>query len=160
MYNIGIKSKKMMKIILLKDIPKIGRKGEVKDVADGYAINFVLPRKLGIKATPEGIKQVEANKSAIEEERKVQENLLAKSVENLSAITVTITEKANELGHLFVGIHADRLAKEIEKQTGIALDPGFIEIEKPIKEVGNFVVTVSAHNKKGKVKVVVEAEKE
>jgi large subunit ribosomal protein L9 len=146
-----------MKIILLKDIPKIGRKGDVKDVADGYALNFVLPQKLGVKATAGGIKKVEASKSAIESERKMQENLLSKSLENLSTITVTITEKANEKGHLFEGIRAERLAQEIQKQSGIVLDAGFIELEKPLKEVGNFIVAISAHGKKGKVKVVIEA---
>jgi large subunit ribosomal protein L9 len=146
-----------MKIILLKDIPKIGRKGDVKDVADGYALNFVIPKGLGMKATDAAIKKVQGQKMALESEKKVQESLLTKSLENLSAITVTITEKTNEKGHLFEGIKADRLAKEIEKTSGIVLDPDFIELEKPIKEVGNYVLNVSAHGKKGKVKVTIES---
>ncbi len=147
-----------MKIILIKDIPKIGRKGDVKDIADGYALNFVLPKKFGIRATDAEIKKLENMKSAIESERKLQEDLLSKSLGNLAEITVTLTEKANEKGHLFEGIKAERLAQEIQKQSGIALNAGFIELEKPIKEIGDYIIPVSAHGKKGKVKVVVEAE--
>ena len=87
-----------MKIILLKDIPKIGQKNDIKEVADGYALNFILPRGLGVKATE----------------------------------------------------------AEIKKMTGIVLDPEFIDLEKPIKEIGNYVVEISAQGKKGKVKVVIE----
>ena len=148
-----------MKIILLKDIPKIGKKNEVKDVADGYALNFVLPRKLGVKATESEVKKLMALQAQSDTEKKIQEDLLKKSLEEVSAITVTITEKVNEKGHLFVGIHADRVAKEIEKVSGICLDSHYIELEKPLKEVGEYIIPVSAMGKKGKVKVVVEAGK-
>ncbi len=146
-----------MKIILTKDIPKIGKKNEIKEVADGYALNFVIPRGLGVKATEAGIQKVQSMKGAMETEKKMQDELLTKSLSDLSAITVTISEKTNEKGHLFAGIDTTRLAKEIEATTGMAFDPDTIEIEKPIKQTGNFIVTVSVKGKKGKVKVVVEA---
>ena len=145
-----------MKVILLKDIPRVGRKNEIKNISDGYALNFIIPRGLGIKATEVGIKKLEQIKSATNEEKKMQHELLTKSLENLSTITVTIQEKANEKGHLFEGIHKERLAKEIEKMTGIVLDPEFIDLPKPIKEVGEYIITISAEGKMGKVKVVVE----
>ena len=145
-----------MKIILLKDIPKIGRKGEVKEISEGHAMNFIIPRGLGVKATPAEIKKIEAQKSTLDTERKIQEELLEKSIASLGAITVTISEKANEKGHLFEGIKKDMLVKEIEKVSGIKLDPDYIDLEKPIKEVGEFLVPIEALGKKGKVKVVVE----
>jgi len=148
-----------MKVILLKDIPRIGKKNDIKEVSDGYALNFVIQRGLGVKATDAGIKKVQALTGAVMMEKKVQEELLKKSLENLSTITVTISEKTNDKGHLFAGIDEKRLAQEIEKQSGMKCDPEFIKLEKPIKEVGNFIVEVSAQGKKGKVKVVVERKK-
>ena len=146
-----------MKIILLKDIPKIGKKNDIKDIADGYALNFVIPRGLGIKATPEGIRKIELMKKAMSTEEKMRGELLEKSLENLSTISITIQEKTNEKGHLFAGIDATRLSKEIEKATGMTFDPDSIDIEKPIKEVGSFIITVSAQGKKGKVKIIIES---
>ncbi len=145
-----------MKVILLKDIPKIGHKNEIKDVSDGYVLNFIIPRRLGVKATEAEIKKLETLKSAGETEKKIQHELLSKSLENLSAITVSIKEKANEKGHLFEGIHKERLAEEIEKISGIVLDPEFIDLPKPIKEIGDYIVPISAQGRKGKVKVVIE----
>jgi large subunit ribosomal protein L9 len=147
-----------MKIILKKDIPKIGKRNEVKDVADGYALNFVIPKGLGVKATPEAIKNLEMKKNADATEKKIQENLLKKSLEEVSSITVTIKSKVNEKGNLFEGINKEKLLKEIEKATGILLEQDYIELAKPIKEVGEFIIPVSAHGNKGKVKVVVEGE--
>ncbi len=145
-----------MKIILLKDIPKIGRKNEVKEIADGYALNFVLPRGLGIKATPGEIAKLDKVKATEDAEKQIQDNLLKKSLEQVSAMTITIQEKTNEKGHLFEGIGRDRLVKEIEKALDIKFEPSFIELAKPLKEVGQFIVDINAHGKKGKVKVVIE----
>ena len=144
-----------MKIILLKDIPKIGRRGDVKDVADGYAMNFVIPRGFGARATEAEIKKLEGAKSMAEVDKRIQENLLNKSLEEISAITMTIQEKANEKGHLFEGIGKERLVKEIEKSFGIRLEPEFIKLEKPIKELGQFIVPIETRDKKGKVKVII-----
>src|SRR5690349_2144781 len=123
-----------MKIILLKDVPKIGRKNDVKDVADGYALNFIIPRGLGMKATPADLKRLETTQSVKDTEKRLQEDLLKKSLDDLSAITITIKEKANDKGHLFEGIHKERLAKEIEKISHITIDPNYIELNKPLKE--------------------------
>lgn len=130
----------------------------MKEISDGYALNFVIPRGLGVRATESEIKKIQSQKSASDAEKKVQEELLAKSLDDLSAITVTIKEKANDKGHLFEGIHKERVVDEIKKTAGIALDPEYIELPKPLKEVGQFLVQIAAHGKKGKVKVVVEAE--
>ena len=147
-----------MKVILLKDVPKIGRKNDIKDVSDGHALNFLIPRGFAVKATPLEVKKLEAQKAMHDAERQVQEELLAKSIEGLSTITVTIAEKANDKGHLFEGIHKERLAEEIKKSSRIEIKPEFIDLDKPIKEIGEFLVPIEAHGKKGKVRVIIEKE--
>ena len=146
-----------MKVILLKDIPKIGKKYDIKNVADGYAINLLIPKKLAIPGTSEAIKNIEVIKSKDEGEKKIQQELLVKSLKELEEASIVIKEKANEKGHLFAGIHKEELAKEIEKQTRVNVSPSFIEMEHPIKEIGEHIVTINALGKKANIKITVEA---
>lgn len=146
-----------MKVILLKDVPKIGKKYDIKNVADGYALNLLIPKKLAIPGTNEAIKNIELIKSKDEGEKKVQEELLAKSLKELEKASIVIIEKANEKGHLFAGIHKEELAKEIEKQTRVNVSPSFIDLEHPIKEIGEHTVVINALGKKASVNITVQA---
>lgn len=137
-----------MKVILLKDVPKIGRKYDVKNVADGYAVNMLLPRGLAKVATTEAVRQIELLKAQDLTEKKIQEELLLKSLALVKDIRVVITEKANEKGHLFAGVTKERLSTEVEKASRIKLDPESIKINKPIKEVGKHVIIVEIQGKK------------
>lgn len=137
-----------MKVILLKDVPKIGRKYDVKNVADGYAVNMLLPRGLAKVATTEAVRQIELLKAQDLTEKKIQEELLLKSLALVKDIRVVITEKANEKGHLFAGVTKERLATEVEKVSRIKLDPETIKIGKPIKEVGEHKVPIEIQGKK------------
>ncbi|MES3004641.1 MAG: 50S ribosomal protein L9 [Patescibacteria group bacterium] len=137
-----------MKVILLKDVPKIGRKYDVKNVADGYAVNLLLPRGLAKVATAEAVKQLEVLKAQDLTEKKIQEELLIKSMALVKDVKVVVTEKANDKGHLFAGITKERLAAEVEKVSRIKLDPESIKIAKPIKEVGEHVIAVEIQGKK------------
>jgi large subunit ribosomal protein L9 len=147
-----------MKIILLKDIPKIGRKNEIKEVSEGYALNFALPRKLAVLATDANVKKVEQTKKIADVERKVMEDLISKNIDSLSASSITVKARTNEKGHLFSGIDKNEIAKEIEKQTRVSIDPEFIILEKPLKEVGQFVLDIKAPHKKGKLKIEILGE--
>ena len=101
-----------MKIILLKDVPKVGKKHETKEVPDGYGRNFLLKRGLAEIATASAIKRVEEIKKTAAVEKKIQEDLLMKNLEDLNDITITLKEKANEEGHLFAGIHKEEIISE------------------------------------------------
>lgn len=147
-----------MKIILLKDVAKIGRKGDVKDVSEGYATNFIFPRKLGILATDENIKKLNLLKSEEEIKKKVSEDLISKNIDTLSTFNIVIKAKSNEKGHLFAGISKEDLVREIENQTRIKADPDWIVLEKPIREVGNHIISIKTQNKTGKLKVEILAE--
>lgn len=147
-----------MKVILTKDVPGIGRMYDVKNVAEGYASNFLFPRGLAKVATDAEIKRVEATKAAHEAEMKVQENLLAKSLESLKDKTITIAAKANEKGHLFSGITAEKIAKALQAETRMNVAASLIELKTPIKEVGEHTVDVSLGGKITKIKVEIQGE--
>ena len=147
-----------MKIILIKDIPKIGRKGDIKDVSEGYAINFAIPRKLALFATKENIKRVELMKETLEVSKKVQDSLLIKIINDLSQKQISIKAKANEKGHLFAGITKEDIVSVIKSDLKVSIDPDFISLDKPIKEVGNYVIEIITPNKAGKIKLEVFGE--
>ncbi len=146
-----------MKIILLKDVPKIGKKYDVKDVADGYALNLLLPRKLAVVANAQAIKKVEEQKEKDKVEKKIQADLLVKNLEMLKELRLTIKEKANEKGHLFAGVTREMLVQEIVKNARLNLDPDYIKLEKPLKEVGEHVVTIEVMGKKATFTVDIQA---
>jgi len=146
-----------MKIILLKDIKNVGKKFDIKDVNDGHALNMLIPRGLAVPATPSAIKKVEADKAKIAGEMKVQHELLAQNIKAIEATTLTISGKANDKGHLFAGIHAGEIVKQLHEQAHIELEPSFIQLEHPLKTVGEHMVSIKAGEKSAVLKVVIKA---
>ncbi len=146
-----------MKVIFLKDVPGVGRKYETKDLADGYAINRIIPQGLAIAATSAAVKRIELEKAKMEGERKVHEELMLKNLKEIEGITVTMTEKANEKGHLFAGIHKVEIIPAIEKQTRLQIAPEFLLLDKPIKETGDHKIEVQIKDKKVKFTLSVKA---
>ena len=146
-----------MKIILKKDVANVGKKHDIKNVSDGHALNFLIPQGLAIVATPAQIKSVEALKLVEETERKIKEDLLGKNLKAVGAIKIEIIEKANDKGHLFSGIHKEKISEEIKKQTHLDISPEFITLDKPLKEVGEHKVTVSVSGKTTQFIVEVKA---
>jgi len=147
-----------MQVILLADVPKIGRKFDVKDVSDGYAANFLFPRKLAEKATPDRLKRVEEQSKRQAEERRINDELLAGNLASLKNVQVELTAKVNELGHLYQSIHAKEIAQALKDQHRIELDPEFLNLEHPLKEGGEHLIEVEAHGHKGTLKVLVKGE--
>lgn len=146
-----------MQVILLNDVPKVGRKYDVKNVSDGYAQNFLIPRRLAERATParlEGIKQHKAN---IAVEHAMQQDLLKKNLAALAEQRIEMFVRANEKGHLYEGIHAEEIAAALAAQH-IALDPEFLKLAQPIKEVGEHVIELQAQGLTSKLTLVVKAQ--
>ncbi len=144
-----------MKIILLKDVAKLGKKYDTKDVSSGHALNLLIPQGLAIVATPDAVKRVSVEKAKHDGEKKLNDDLAAKNVVDLDGITLNIVGKANEKGHLFAGIHKEEVVAEILKQTQLRIDPTFIQLEHPVKEVGEHTVEARGAGKVVKFKVVV-----
>lgn len=148
-----------MKVVLLQDVPKVGKKYEVKEVSGGYASNFLLPRKLAIVATSEASAKAEAERKKTDDIHKIQEDLLAKNLAGLAEIKVILKEKANESGHLYSKVHAEEIAKAVKEQTGLDAQAQFIELKEPIKAIGEHQITVRAHGKKATFVLNIEEQK-
>jgi|SRR3989344_1492050 len=136
-----------MKIILLKDIPKIGRKYDIKNISDGYALNMLIPKGLALVATEDVVKRIDLEKAREEGKRKIRHELLLKNLNELEGVTIVMEEKVNEKGHLFAGIHRPEIVKAIEKQTRLQVDEEHIVLDKPIKEAGTHAIMVKIGNK-------------
>ncbi|MGB8816220.1 MAG: 50S ribosomal protein L9 [Minisyncoccia bacterium] len=137
-----------MKIILLKDVAKVGRKFDVKNVADGLALNKLIPRGDALQATPGNIKMIEdKNKNSLMEVAQIQ-NAYVKAIAGLKDGKLDILGKTNELGHLFAGIHKKEIIMEFKKVTGLEISEESLELEKPIKEVGIHELKIAVGNKR------------
>lgn len=146
-----------MKVILLKNVPKVGQKYDVKNVSDGYALNFLIPQKAAQVATASALKNVDLLKASDVQVKKIQADLLAKNLEAISSARVEFTEKASEKGHLFSSIHKEALVTALKAQARLDILADFIDLPKPIKEVGEHKVTVKAGDKSVQFLVVVKA---
>ena len=145
-----------MKVILLKDVAKLGKKYEVKSVSDGHAINLLIPQGLVTIATPHALKTLEVEKSRMEAEHKIQGELLAQNIKTLSEVVLKIAGKANAKGSLFAGLHKEAIAAELAQQTRLNVSPSFIQLDHPIKELGEHMIEVKAGGKSAKFKVIIE----
>ncbi|KKR70315.1 MAG: 50S ribosomal protein L9 [Candidatus Nomurabacteria bacterium GW2011_GWB1_40_7] len=145
-----------MKVIFLQDVPRVGKRHDTKEVNDGYAMNFLIPRKLAEVATPKTIAELEKRKKNIEIEREVQEDLLMKNLEEIKGKVLNIKAKTDEKGHLFSGIHKKEIVEEMKKQNHADIAEEFIVLEKPIKEVGEFEIPIVVRDKKSSFKLIVE----
>jgi len=146
-----------MKVIFLKQVARVGKKYDVKDVADGYALNFLFPQGYAEMATEKSLARLEILKASHVSEEKVQADLLAKNIDALKETVLTIDAKANEKGHLFAAIHKEELAEHLAKETHFAVPVSTIELPRPLKEVGEYTIEVNAGDKKGSFKVVINA---
>ena len=145
-----------MKVIFLKDVPRVGKKHDIKEVNDGYALNFLFPKKIAENATAKAIINLEKRKKEIIVEREVQEDLLIKNLEEIKGKIITIKGKANEKGNLFSAIHKKEIKEELEKEYKIEIGEEFIILEKPVKETGEFEIPIKIKNNKSSFKLVVE----
>ena len=133
---------KIMKIIFLQDVKNVGKKFEVKEVSNGYARNFLLPQKLAELATDGSVKNSKARKQQHEAKSNIQSELLEKNIESLDGTKITVSEKANEQGHLFAGLDKNEIAQIIKEQKNIEFPVDLLEIEKPLKEVGEHEIKI------------------
>jgi large subunit ribosomal protein L9 len=134
-----------MKVIFLKDVKGKGKKGEVKNVADGYAQNFLFKQGLAIEATPANLKALEAQKN--KQKREAEEELArAKQLkEQLEQLTVEISAKAGEGGRLFGSITSKQIAEALQSQHKIKIDKRKIELNDAIRSLGYTNVPIKLH---------------
>ena len=146
-----------MKVILLQDVARIGMRFDVKDVPDGHALNFLIPRGMAKPATKENIKQVAAQKGKMEEMRANADEVFKATCEKLKDARVEIVVPANEQGHLFKGLKAGDIAAAVTKQVGM-LDPQQVVLATPIKTLGEHTVAISGGDVSGEFILFVRGE--
>ena len=148
-----------MKVILLENVDKIGKKFEVKNVSDGYARNFLFPKNLAKPATPEALKWLEMQEEI--NRKKAEENLkeAEKAASSIDGAEVSIFVKVGDEGQLFESINTKKIAEKI-KEMGIEVKKNQIELENPIKETGEYPAKIKFdHNLEAEIKIIVGEEK-
>ncbi|TSC62720.1 MAG: large subunit ribosomal protein L9 [Parcubacteria group bacterium Gr01-1014_48] len=146
-----------MKVILQKDVPDVGKKYEVKNVSDGYALNFLIPKKMALYATDALVLKATKDRATREESIRTEEAELQSQVKALHNRKILITAKAAETGGLFAGIDAGAIADALNKEFHVSLAEEHIELEKPIKQTGEYEISVSVGETKAKVVFTVVA---
>ena len=131
-----------MKVLLTQNVIKLGKAGEIVKVSDGYAKNFIIPKKLGIEATAKVINEWKQKKGS-EANRKEQEKLQAKAmVKEMENWTVTLKEKAGQDGRLFGSVTSKDIAAAVKAQYNVDLDRKKINLKDPLRAVGGYSVEV------------------
>lgn len=145
-----------MKVILIKDVKKIGKRYDIKDVADGHALNMLIPNGMAIPATPGNLNMIETKKKGDMLETAKSEAEIQKALNEIKGINIEMTGKVNDKGHLFAGIHKAEILEAVKKQKGINIMVEHLILEKPIKEVGEHAIKVKVNDREVTFKLVVK----
>ncbi|GFN22902.1 50S ribosomal protein L9 [Thermanaeromonas sp. C210] len=149
-----------MKVILTTDVPKLGAKGSVVEVSDGYARNYLFPRQLAVPATKGRLEELSRVKAQEEIKRQKEREEAQRVARQLEGSTVTVTARAGEGGKLFGSVTNKEIALEIENTFHIKVDRRKIELEEPIRMLGSYPVVLRLHPEvQAKVLVQVVAER-
>lgn len=147
-----------MKIILQQEVEKLGERGEVKEVADGYARNYLIPKGLAIEATPKALKDLETHQKLMERKEKEEVEKMKALGEKLDQKEITLQAKVGSGGKLFGSITSKDIAGALEK-SGVKLDRRKIDLSDPIRGLGTYAVPVKLHPEiTAEIKVTVEEE--
>lgn len=133
-----------MRVIFQKDVKGQGKKGEMKDVSEGYARNFLFPRGLAIEATQENLKKMAFRAQKAEEEELERLNLAKTLAEKVGNLDLSLSAKAGAGGRLFGAITSKHIAEELLKK-GIEVDKRKIELNEPIRTLGRYTVRIHLH---------------
>ncbi|MBI4118396.1 MAG: 50S ribosomal protein L9 [Parcubacteria group bacterium] len=146
-----------MKIILLQDVPKVGRKYEVKDIADGFARNLLIPQGKAEVATQGALLRVKKHGEERARKGKEWEATLAKALTKIDGQIVTLVLKANSKGSLFEGIDGERVRLALQEKTGTSVPVESLIFDAPIKKVGEYEIKVEGGKKEARFTLKIEA---
>jgi len=147
-----------MKVILIKDVKGVGHAHEVIEAADGYALNFLIPQRLAIVATPIALKEAEVRRKQVTDRSALDTALLTQNIASLAEAHIVIKAKANEKGHLYDAVGESEIRNAAKEQAHIDLPENVIKLEKPIKELGSFTIPVATVDTFGEFSITIEAE--
>lgn len=148
-----------MQVILLEDVPDVGKKYEEHEVADGYGTNYLLPNGLARVATDRTRAQLKDKKEKAEKERRKRREKKAEKLAEIASETVTITAKTGDQGQLFAGVYPEDIANAANEQfDDLSLTAEDIDREQPLQKVGEYTVSVTIIEKAEELTVRVESE--
>ncbi|MDP2652969.1 MAG: 50S ribosomal protein L9 [Candidatus Omnitrophota bacterium] len=133
-----------MEVILCQDVPKLGKVGKLVKVKDGYARNYLLPRKLACAATPANLKVVEHRKAKIEAENKKKVDEAQAVADKLNKVSCTVAVEVNDLEKMYGSVTEIDIARALDVE-GFPVDKKSIVLEKPIEELGIFEIPIKLH---------------
>ena len=131
-----------MKVILLDNIKEVGKKDEIINASDGYARNFLLPKKLAVEANSANMSKLKAKQDSNQYRKNVEKEDAQKVAEKLKGILLKISVKAGENGKIFGSITSKEIAENLKTQYQIEVDKKKIELKEPIKTLGSFTVQI------------------
>jgi large subunit ribosomal protein L9 len=131
-----------MKVIFLENVPKVARAGDIKDVADGYGRNFLLPRKLAMLASPSVINNVEIQRRISAREQARTETEMRELADHLEGKEVVLKAKVGAKERLYGSITSADIAAELNSTTSLAVDKRKIDLDEPIRQLGSYEVTI------------------
>lgn len=134
-----------MEIVLLEDVKSLGKKGQIVKVNDGYARNFILPKKLGIEATPRNLNDLKLQKANADKIAAEQLQAAKDLADHLAKKSVTLSIKAGEGGKAFGSVSSKEIAKAIQDQLGMEIDKKKLVLPEPLKTFGTHEVPVKLH---------------
>lgn len=125
-----------MKVIFLADVPGTGKKGAIKEVSDGYARNFLLPRNLAKPASDGAVTELKAQEARVKRDMEEELRRFQHDAARLDGQEVYVVEKATADGKLYAAVNSIKIAEAIKRHIGLGVDPGHIRTPKPIKQIG------------------------
>lgn len=149
-----------MKVILLQDVKGTGKKEQILEVSDGFARNYLLPRKLAVEASPAALNAINRSKAAEEHRENLRRKEALENAEKLRKKAIHMRARAGEKGRLYGSITGQEVADALEKQHGVKIDKRKVELSEPIRAVGEYEATVWLYaGVTIKMRVVVEGDK-
>ena len=134
-----------MEVVLLEDVKALGKKGQIVKVNEGYARNFILPKKLGVEATPKNLNDLKLQKANAEKIAAQQLAAAKELAEKLEAASVTLSIKAGANGKTFGSVSSKEIGKAIEDQIGLEIDKKKVQLKDALKTLGTHKVPVKLH---------------
>jgi large subunit ribosomal protein L9 len=148
-----------MKVILLQEVEKLGKKYETREVKDGYARNFLIPRKLAKLATKEAVKWAEIQKEILAKKSEVELESVQEVATKIDGLELPIVVKIGEEGQLFEKITAQKISEKM-KEVGFDIKKNQIILGEPIEEAGEYPIKIKlAHNLEAEIRVIITEEK-
>jgi len=147
-----------MKVILLESVEKVGKKGDVLNVAPGFARNYLIPRKLAMEVTPSNIKMVEMRQKALKKKEEKERLSYQELIKKLNEVQLEIRRRSSEKDVIFGSVSAADIQEELAK-LGFEVDKKKIMLDEPIKRLGTFTIPIKIyHDERAEIKVTVSKE--